>query len=85
MNRERLRMRFSGEKGFVEGLKRGLMMAGFGIKEGLTGLVRLPVQGVKSEGAWGGVKGTLKGVIGLVAKPVAGVLDGVSGIAGGIG
>lgn len=85
MNRERLRMRFSGDKGFLGGLKRGLMMTGFGFKEGLTGLVKLPVQGAKSEGAWGGVKGTLKGVVGLIAKPVAGLLDGVSGIAGGIG
>ena len=83
-NRQRLRMRFSGEKGFLGGLKRGAVMTGYGFKQGITGLYRLPSEGARREGVWGGVKGTIKGVVGLIAKPVAGVLDGVSGIAGGI-
>lgn len=84
-NRQRLKMRFRGEKGFLGGLKRGMKMTGYGFKEGVTGLYRLPAEGAKKEGVWGGVKGTIKGVVGLVAKPVAGILDGVSGIAGGVG
>ena len=36
-----------------------------------------PIKGLKKEGVKGFLKGTMKGITGLFAKPVSGLLDGV--------
>lgn len=43
-----------------------------------------PVEGAKSEGVGGFFKGIGKGAVGLVAKPVSGVVDFVSKTAEGV-
>lgn len=45
----------------------------------MTGVVTKPVEGCKEEGAMGFLKGALKGTVGLVARPAAGVVDFASG------
>ncbi len=49
-----------------------------------TGLVSKPIEGASKKGVGGFFKGIAKGVTGLVVKPVAGVLDGVSTITEGV-
>jgi hypothetical protein len=44
-----------------------------GVKLALTGLYRQPVEGYRANGFKGGVAGTLKGVWGLLAKPLSAV------------
>ena len=48
---------------------------GLGLWYGITGVFVQPVKGATTEGAWGLVKGTGKGLVGLVVKPTVGVLD----------
>jgi len=50
----------------------------------LLGVFTQPAEGASKDGASGFFKGTLKGVTGLVTKPVAGVLDAASKTAEGI-
>ena len=42
---------------------------------GITGVVTKPIEGAKQEGAAGFFKGVGKGLIGVVARPVSGVID----------
>ncbi|KAI0989566.1 hypothetical protein GJ496_009709, partial [Pomphorhynchus laevis] len=56
---------------FAQG-SRGVWM---GFYEGFTGIVKKPMEGIKSEGAEGFVKGLGKGMIGLVTRPIGGVVD----------
>lgn len=42
---------------------------------GVTGVVTKPIEGAKKEGAAGFFKGFGKGLIGVVARPVSGVID----------
>ncbi|GAB0134892.1 hypothetical protein EsDP_00003246 [Epichloe bromicola] len=62
----------------VSGIRSGLVASRrefvYGIYDGVTGLVRLPVRGAKNEGAAGFLKGTGMGIAGLVLKPVSAVL-----------
>ncbi len=46
-----------------------------GFKEGITGVFTQPFEGAKNEGALGLVKGTAKGLAGLVIKPITGIID----------
>lgn len=55
--------------------KQGLKSLFLGIKSGFSGLVQQPVQNFKQEGAQGFIKGSLKGVTGLITKPLTGILD----------
>lgn len=60
----------------VTGIASGVMVAGkelgFGIFDGITGLVTQPYKGAEKEGVQGLIKGFGKGVGGLMLKPVAG-------------
>lgn len=67
----------------------GGMRAGFGTAidstiSGLTGIVQKPAEGYRQDGAAGFAFGALKGVAGLLVKPVAGALDIVSKTSQGI-
>jgi hypothetical protein len=68
----------------IDGVKSGLLAAGkgfgYGLYDGLTGLVTQPYNGAKKEGAIGFLKGFGKGLGGVVFKPSAGAC-GVPGYA----
>ena len=55
-----------------------------GLTEALTGVVRMPWQGAKRDGAAGFVKGIGKGAMGLLAKPLVGVVEGASQVMHGV-
>lgn len=60
----------------VTGIASGLKVAGkefgFGLFDGVTGLVTQPLKGAEKDGANGLIKGFGKGIGGLMLKPVAG-------------
>ncbi|TVY42041.1 Vacuolar protein sorting-associated protein [Lachnellula subtilissima] len=66
------------EKEKVTGIGSGLMVAGkgfgFGLYDGISGLVTQPLKGAQQEGALGFMKGFAKGIGGAVCKPVSGVV-----------
>ncbi|KAK0157380.1 hypothetical protein PV328_011128 [Microctonus aethiopoides] len=67
-----------------EGLARsgkGLVM---GVVDGVTGVVMKPISGAKEEGVEGFFKGFGKGMVGLVTRPTAGVIDFASGSFGAV-
>ncbi|KZC12682.1 Vacuolar protein sorting-associated protein 13C, partial [Dufourea novaeangliae] len=67
-----------------EGLARsgkGLVM---GVVDGISGVVMKPISGAKEEGVEGFFKGFGKGVVGLVTRPTAGVIDFASGSFGAV-
>ena len=47
--------------------------------EGVGGVFTKPISGAKQEGVEGFFKGVGKGVVGLVTRPTAGVIDFASG------
>uniref|UniRef100_T1J4H6 Vacuolar protein sorting-associated protein 13 n=1 Tax=Strigamia maritima TaxID=126957 RepID=T1J4H6_STRMM len=55
---------------------KGLVM---GVFDGVTGVFVKPITGAKEEGVEGFFKGVGKGVVGLVTRPTAGVIDFASG------
>lgn len=56
-----------------------------GLRYGAAGLYQFPVQGYRSQGIGGAVRGAARALVGLVALPVAGVFNMSSGVAGEIG
>lgn len=60
----------------VTGIASGLRVAGkefgYGLFDGVTGLVTQPLKGAEKEGANGLIKGFGKGIGGIMLKPVAG-------------
>ncbi|KAM0242358.1 hypothetical protein ACHAPO_000775 [Fusarium lateritium] len=60
----------------VTGVGSGIMVAGkefgYGLFDGITGLVTQPLKGAEKEGMQGLIKGFGKGIGGVVAKPAAG-------------
>ncbi|RBR07804.1 uncharacterized protein FIESC28_10497 [Fusarium coffeatum] len=60
----------------VTGVGSGFMVAGkefgYGVFDGITGLVTQPLKGAEKEGMQGLIKGFGKGIGGIVAKPAAG-------------
>lgn len=62
----------------VTGIRSGLEAArkefGYGVYDGFTGVVRLPVRGAKNEGVVGFAKGTGMGLMGLVLKNVSAIV-----------
>ncbi|XP_064596162.1 intermembrane lipid transfer protein VPS13C-like isoform X2 [Liolophura sinensis] len=58
-------------EGFARGGK-GLIM---GVFDGVTGIVRKPMEGAKQEGVGGFFKGMGKGLVGVVTRPTSGVID----------
>lgn len=59
----------------LAGLSEAGKAFGNGFWDGATGLVLSPFHGAKNEGCVGFFKGVGKGVVGVAAKPLAGVLD----------
>ncbi|KAK8048284.1 hypothetical protein PG994_010014 [Apiospora phragmitis] len=63
----------------VTGIKSGLQAAGhefvFGMYDGITGIVRLPVKGAKQDGVGGALGGVAMGFGGLVLKPIAALVS----------
>ncbi|KAL7290198.1 hypothetical protein TKK_0015907 [Trichogramma kaykai] len=67
-----------------EGLARsgkGLVM---GVVDGISGVVMKPISGAREEGVEGFFKGFGKGVVGLVTRPTAGIVDFASGSFGAV-
>uniref|UniRef100_K1QCU7 Vacuolar protein sorting-associated protein 13C n=1 Tax=Magallana gigas TaxID=29159 RepID=K1QCU7_MAGGI len=58
-------------EGFARGGK-GLVM---GVFDGVTGIVRKPIEGAQKEGVEGFFKGIGKGLVGVVTRPTSGVID----------
>lgn len=58
--------------GFSSGLKVAGKEFGFGLFDGITGLVTQPLKGAEKEGGAGLLKGFGKGIGGLLLKPAAG-------------
>lgn len=50
-----------------------------GVVEGVGGVFSKPISGAKEEGVEGFFKGMGKGMMGLVTRPTAGVIDFASG------
>jgi hypothetical protein len=61
-------------------LGEGIDSLGSGIMSGLTGVVLEPVAGARREGGLGVIKGIGKGILGLVRRPLGGVLDAAVGV-----
>ncbi|KAG6852494.1 hypothetical protein C0991_011514 [Blastosporella zonata] len=63
--------------GFVSGVKeagRGLF---YGYYDGITGLVREPVEGAKKDGFIGAIKGSARSFVNVTARPAAGIIGAV--------
>ncbi|KAM0436090.1 hypothetical protein ACHAPT_002982 [Fusarium lateritium] len=63
--------------GFRSGLRAARFEFVYGIYDGFTGVVRLPIRGAKEHGAIGLVKGTGMGLTGLVLKNLAAIVGPV--------
>lgn len=59
---------------FTSGLKVAGKEFGFGIFDGITGLVTQPIRGAEKDGGMGLLKGFSKGIGGFMLKPAAGEL-----------
>ena len=70
--------------GVIDGLKKGVLGFGYSVWSGVSGIVSLPMQGMKTDGAKGFGMGLGMGVLGTVVKPVSGVVDLVSKTTEGI-
>lgn len=71
-------------KDVVEGLAYGVRSLALGFGRGVVGVIAEPYKGARSEGFSGLLKGGLRGISGLVVRPVAGVFDFTSKTAEGI-
>lgn len=69
---------------FLKGLQYGAFSFYTGVEVAITGLVRHPIEGYAANGFLGGLTGTLKGISGLLTKPVSGTFEGISKISEGI-
>ena len=72
---ERARLMSEKPKHAGEGIAQGVRQLGRGFLNGFTGIITSPFQGAQKEGALGLFKGIGKGVLGIVAKPAAGIVD----------
>ncbi|KAL4462680.1 hypothetical protein ABPG74_000510 [Tetrahymena malaccensis] len=81
---ERERMRQKKPENVVDGAFQGFTSVFSGVTKGITGVLVNPLEGAKKGGALGLLKGVGLGFAGLIAKPVSGVLDAASSVAGGI-
>ena len=71
-------------EGVGDGMVEGGAALGMGIYRGFTGLVTKPVEGAKSKGVGGFLKGVGKGFVGAIAQPISGGLDFASSAFEGI-
>eukprot|EP00056_Hartaetosiga_gracilis_P013472 m.223801 g.223801 ORF g.223801 m.223801 type:complete len:4453 (+) comp13852_c0_seq3:78-13436(+) len=82
--RQRERELLQKPKNAGEGLVSGFKMFGKSVLSGFTGVVTTPLKEGEKGGFVGGLKGVGKGVFGLIAKPVGGVLDMTSQTIAGV-
>jgi len=61
-----------------EGLLSGAKSIGMGVFGGISGIVMDPIKGAQKGGVGGFFKGTATGLLGVVAKPTAGVVNATS-------
>lgn len=71
-------------KDLVDGLGNGVKALVLSVSRGITGVVQEPYRGAKEDGFKGLLKGSLKGMGGLVVKPITGLLDVASHTSQGI-
>lgn len=71
--RQRIRRKHAGSGG--EHLVAGIKGLGFGLLGGATGIFKQVYEGAANDGLQGVFSGLGKGLVGVVAKPVVGVLD----------
>jgi len=71
-------------KNVLDGFLKGATSIGQGVFDGITGVVRSPLDGAKDGSVEGLAKGMVRGVAGAVVKPLAGLADGVKNAAEGI-
>jgi hypothetical protein len=72
-------------KNFQDVIWTGMKQLGNGMVEGLTGVVVCPIRDTRKTGLPGVVTGLGKGLIGTLTKPAAGIFDGISSAASGLG
>src|SRR5690606_23557392 len=62
----------------ITGIRSGLKAARkefvYGVYDGFTGVVRLPIRGARNRGVIGFIKGTGMGLLGLVVKNIAAII-----------
>ena len=71
-------------KGLGDGLREGSEALAKGLFRGVTGILTKPVEGAQEFGVGGFVSGVGKGLVGVAAQPMSGVLDLVSKTADGV-
>ena len=65
-------------KNTLDGMSQGFKGFGTSVVSGVTGVFSNPIKGAQTGGIGGFFKGAGMGIVGLVAKPVSGVVDLVS-------
>jgi hypothetical protein len=65
-------------KNMADGLFKGSKKLALSAWDGISGIVKDPIQGMEEDGVKGAVLGFGQGVMGFVCKPLVGVLDGCS-------
>ena len=80
--REKIKIQKSNH--IIKGLQYGGFAVYTGFEVALTGLVRHPMDGYQKSGLLGGITGSLKGIAGLVTKPISGTFEGISKVSEGI-
>lgn len=60
--------------GFTSGLKEGGKSIFYGYYDGITGLIKEPVQGAKKEGFIGAIKGSARSFVNVTMRPAAGIM-----------
>jgi len=73
--RDRSRLLRESEQNMGKAMGNAFVGVGLGIWGGLSGLVLQPMRGSQEDGARGGFVGFAKGLLGLITKPVSGLLD----------
>lgn len=68
----------------IDGLSQAGRSIYNGFTDGITGVILSPYRETQKDGIRGLFKGTLKGLTGLVVKPIAGVLDASAKTAEGV-
>ena len=84
INRRERRKITQRPKNVIEGIGYGLSSMAGGIFYGVTDIVKKPIEGAKADKLKGFGKGLLKGLSGVVFKPISGVFDLVSKTTEGI-
>ncbi|KYK63817.1 vacuolar protein sorting-associated protein, partial [Toxoplasma gondii TgCatPRC2] len=84
VNRRQQQQRRQRPRDVQEGITFGAEAFGKAVLGGITGLIEEPMKGATEEGVEGLLKGAGKGLLGLVVKPLTGVLDFAQKTAEGI-